>query len=95
MPYPQINQIGTAIPIKVGTTAAKKKILEAFLLIGASSSLVNSYNSLKPHLLHVMIFKSEVTVEVTPRVLICLGGFQSATPHFGQLPIALAMQVVL
>ena len=40
--YPQINQIETAIPIKVGTTAAKIKIMPAFLLMGASSSSVNS-----------------------------------------------------
>ena len=40
--YPQINQTETAIPIKVGTTAAKMKIMAALLLMGASSSSVNS-----------------------------------------------------
>tara|TARA_B100001741_G_scaffold34972_2_gene24981 strand:+ start:14752 stop:14910 length:159 start_codon:yes stop_codon:yes gene_type:complete len=40
--HPQINQIETPIPIKVGTTAAKIKIMPAFLLMGASSSSVNS-----------------------------------------------------
>tara|TARA_Y100001980_G_C14555664_1_gene344740 strand:+ start:6718 stop:6882 length:165 start_codon:yes stop_codon:yes gene_type:complete len=43
--YPQIrikNQIGTAIPIKVGITAAKMKIKVAFFLIGSLSSSDNS-----------------------------------------------------
>ena len=40
--HPQINQIETPIPINVGTTAAKIKIIPAFLLMGASSSSVNS-----------------------------------------------------
>tara|TARA_B100000768_G_C11100435_1_gene298843 strand:+ start:260 stop:445 length:186 start_codon:yes stop_codon:yes gene_type:complete len=40
--YAQINQTETAIPIKVGTTAAKIKIMAAFLLTGVSSSSVNS-----------------------------------------------------
>ena len=92
--HPQINQIGTAIPIKVGNTAAKMKIIEAFLLIGASSSSVNSYNSVNPHLLQVMMFKSAVAAAVTPRVLTCLGDFQSELPHFGQLPVFGRMKIL-
>ena len=93
--HPQINQIDTPIPIKVGTTAAKINIIEAFLLIGASSSSVNSKNSVNPHFLQVMMFKSAVAAAVTPRVLTCLGGFQSALPHLGQLPLLRVMNILI